>query len=87
MRASYGANLARASSNLGMSAIVDLWYDEEPLYEYNNPGYSYETGHFTQIVWKGTTEIGCGFATGCTTSNWPNPYISQVEVAADALSS
>ncbi len=73
----YGENLAWASNNLGMSAIVDLWYNEEPLYDYNDPGYSPGTGHFTQIVWKGTTEIGCGFATGCTTSNWPNVWVCQ----------
>lgn len=33
------------------------------LYSFTNPGYSAATGHFTQIVWKGTTKIGCAAAT------------------------
>ena len=71
----YGENLAWATNNLGATAVVDMWYDEEPLYDYNNPGFSSDTGHFTQVVWKNTTEIGCGFATGC--SGWPNVWVCQ----------
>lgn len=76
----YGENLAWASPasyNPGISAIVQWWYDEEPDYDYNDPGFSSETGHFTQVVWKGTTEIGCGFATGCSTSNRANVWVCQ----------
>lgn len=32
------------------------------LYDFNKPGYSSATGHFTQIVWKGTGKIGCASA-------------------------
>lgn len=73
----YGENLAWATYDMGESKVVRMWYDEEPLYDYNNPGFSSETGHFTQVVWKGTTEIGCGFATGCG-NDWP--YMSNVWV-------
>ncbi|CAH3109232.1 unnamed protein product, partial [Pocillopora meandrina] len=35
------------------------WYDrEEPKYDYKNPGFSPETGHFTQVVWKDTRAVG-----------------------------
>ncbi len=62
----YGENLAWASYALTPQGAVDLWYAEEPLYDYNNPGFSMATGHFTQVVWKSTTQIGCGCKTGCT---------------------
>ena len=39
---------------------VDSWYFEQEIYDYNNPGFSYSTGHFTQIVWKSTRQLGCG---------------------------
>jgi hypothetical protein len=31
-------------------------------YDWSNPGFSETTGHFTQIVWKATTPVGCGKA-------------------------
>merc|ERR1712240_382190 len=39
---------------------VDSWYSEIKDYKFENPGYSQETGHFTQVVWKGSTELGVG---------------------------
>jgi len=44
--------------------MVDLWYDESADYDYaagtsKNGGV---TGHFTQVVWQGTTELGCGIS-------------------------
>eukprot|EP01061_Rhynchopus_euleeides_P011141 TRINITY_DN206_c0_g2_i5.p2 TRINITY_DN206_c0_g2~~TRINITY_DN206_c0_g2_i5.p2 ORF type:complete len:203 (+),score=51.44 TRINITY_DN206_c0_g2_i5:24-611(+) len=39
---------------------VKNWYcQEEGCYNYNSPGYSGSTGHFTAVVWKASTEIGC----------------------------
>ena len=37
-------------------------------FNFNNPGWGYGTGHFTQIVWKQSVELGIGKATsnGCT---------------------
>ncbi|KAK6529989.1 hypothetical protein TWF694_003365 [Orbilia ellipsospora] len=36
------------------------WYDKErPLYDFKKPGFSMETGHFTQMIWRSTTEVGC----------------------------
>lgn len=34
--------------------------DEASMYDYDNPNFSEETGHFTQLVWKNTTTVGCG---------------------------
>lgn len=47
---------------LGYSATgaVDAWYGEISSYDWSNPAYSSSTGHFTQVVWKSTSEVGCG---------------------------
>ena len=31
-------------------------------YNYNKPKYKYKIEQFTQLVWKGSNEIGCGAA-------------------------
>ena len=57
----YGENLA-AGTNLSAGNAALLWYDEERQYNYKKPGFSMKTGHFTQMVWAGTSSIGCGFS-------------------------
>uniref|UniRef100_A0A8C3A9C0 Im:7150988 n=1 Tax=Cyclopterus lumpus TaxID=8103 RepID=A0A8C3A9C0_CYCLU len=47
---------------LGKEA-VDSWYGEIKDYNWSSPGYSSATGHFTQVVWKDSTELGVGLAT------------------------
>lgn len=39
-----------------------MWYDKVKDYDYNKPGFSYKTGHFTQVVWKNSKKFGFGFA-------------------------
>ncbi|MEQ8751956.1 MAG: CAP family protein [Coleofasciculus sp. G1-WW12-02] len=46
---------------------VSRWYNEVSAYNYNNPGFSSQTGHFTQVVWKKSTQLGCGAARGVKT--------------------
>ena len=36
----------------------------DPGYDFNNGGFSGGTGHFTQVVWKGSTVLGIGRAEG-----------------------
>lgn len=38
-------------------------------YNYSSPGFSEQTGHFTQLVWKATTAVGCGSRL-CGTRGW-----------------
>ncbi len=49
-------------------AGVDAWYNENSVYDYNGD-WQEAAGHFTQVVWKGTSEIGCG-ATNCPGMGW-----------------
>ena len=57
------------SSDSLANTAVKSWYDEVKLYNYNSPGFSSATGHFTQVVWKGSTQLGCGAARGTKTMN------------------
>ncbi|XP_073822218.1 uncharacterized protein [Musca autumnalis] len=41
---------------------VKAWYDEINKYKYSKPGFSTGTGHFTQVVWLDTKEMGVGRA-------------------------
>ena len=43
-----------------MTATVDTWVEERTQYNFSNPGFTEQTQNFTQIVWKSTTNIGCG---------------------------
>ncbi|MFW9259305.1 CAP family protein [Nostoc sp. CALU 546] len=54
------------STNLGSAAVQD-WYSEITDYDYTKPVFSGNTGHFTQVVWKGSTKLGCGAAPGPAT--------------------
>ncbi|PTN20577.1 sterol-binding protein [Saccharomyces cerevisiae] len=56
----YGENLALGYDG---PAAVDAWYNEISNYDFSNPGFSSNTGHFTQVVWKSTTQVGCGIKT------------------------
>ncbi|KAM9497006.1 uncharacterized protein Hap1MRO34_003216 [Clarias gariepinus] len=46
---------------------VDSWYSEIKDYDFGKPGFGSNTGHFTQVVWKATTEVGVGLATDGST--------------------
>ncbi|MGW4719562.1 CAP family protein [Nocardia sp. NPDC004260] len=52
--------IADASRSVEMA--TQMWYDEVKDYDYNDPGFSIRTGHFTQVVWKASTRLGIGFA-------------------------
>jgi len=60
----YGENLffmGPAGTATAADAVED-WYSEVARYDFANPGCGMSTGHFTQVVWRGTTQVGCGTA-------------------------
>ncbi|KAK2599989.1 hypothetical protein QQS21_005291 [Conoideocrella luteorostrata] len=56
-----GENLAAGSGFTSWGGFVNLWGAERKKYNYNKPGFSQDTGHFTQVVWKNTRQVGCGW--------------------------
>lgn len=54
-------------STIGINS-VDSWYEEVKDYDFNNPGYKSGIGHFTQVVWKGSEQLGCGIS--CNSNNY-----------------
>lgn len=37
---------------------VDTWYEEVHMHNFRKDAPQKNTGHFTQVVWKGTTKVG-----------------------------
>ncbi|CAD6897025.1 unnamed protein product, partial [Tilletia controversa] len=73
----YGENGASAVGfPMSMAMAVDMWYDEIKDYNFNVPDWSEATGHFTQLVWKASSRVGCAIAQCSPSSlgfNWPYP--------------
>ncbi|KAG7099397.1 hypothetical protein E1B28_001250 [Marasmius oreades] len=57
----FGENLAAGTGgSYGITAAIKSWTDEVKDYKASNPVAS----HFTQVVWKATTQVGCA-VTSC----------------------
>lgn len=60
----YGENLFEIMSHRGASAadVVNVWADEARDYDYSGNRCRGMCGHYTQIIWAGTREVGCAVA-------------------------
>ena len=58
-----GENLCRGYETFG--ACVRAWYAEARAHAAGANHYSPATGHFTQMVWRGTSKLGCGVRYDC----------------------
>jgi len=61
---SLGENLYMSYGGMSGEAASNSWYNEVDNYDFSSHSSKdgKVTGHFTQLVWKGSTEIGCGAA-------------------------
>ncbi len=55
----YGENLYMGSGSRDMVSAAKAWEEEKSNYESN----SGQDGHYTQMVWRNSTELGCAAAT------------------------
>jgi uncharacterized protein YkwD len=62
---SYGENLAASTADMSFKYATELWNAEKSDYDYssNSCAAGAKCGHYTQIIWKNTTEVGCASAT------------------------
>merc|ERR1711881_570643 len=73
----YGENIYMSSGSAAQDqaqGAVDSWYSEIKDYTFGKePSWGGPvTGHFTQVVWKGSTEVGVGVAQeGSKVVVWP----------------
>lgn len=72
-RGPYGENLAAGYRSV--SDAVNAWYAEQKNYSYSRPHFSYNTGHFTQVVWRGTQKLGCGYVACNGIHGTPGNYL------------
>lgn len=75
----FGENLA-AGFSTGASA-VKAWYDEGSSYNYNSAN-TYD--HFTQVVWKGSTKVGCAYK-DCTSTGWGKYVVCEYSPAGNVI--
>ena len=64
-----GQNLAMsAAGTQSLTQLVDLWGSEETYFtdgifpNVSTTGNWMDVGHYSQVIWKTTTEVGCGFS-------------------------
>ena len=59
----FGENLFYKSQSASATEVVRSWASEKQFYNYqqNKCQAGKQCGHYTQIVWKGTTDVGCGY--------------------------
>lgn len=72
----YGENIGAGSGRLTPAAIVGLWAAESVDYDYasNSCSPGRVCGHYTQVVWARSTEVGCGAASCGGMSVWVCNY-------------
>jgi pathogenesis-related protein 1 len=70
-----GENLFETSgARASPSQVIDAWAGESRNYDYKSNRCRGVCGHYTQIVWRDTKEVGCGVARGGGREVWVCNY-------------
>ena len=66
----YGSNAFAGTGKYTPAQVVAAWVGEDASYDYANNSCAAGAvcGHYTQVVWRESTQLGCGMAT-CTANN------------------
>jgi len=69
-RVHIGENVAYTGTKANsVVKLLGMWMDERQYYVHkpypncSNTGDKSDVGHYTQVIWAATTEVGCGLAT------------------------
>jgi pathogenesis-related protein 1 len=74
-KSAYGENLFEISGGAATgTAVVNAWAAEAGDYDYTRNKCRKVCGHYTQIVWSDTREVGCGAARGGGREVWVCDY-------------
>lgn len=65
--AKYGENIymttnTKITDSEAVKRATKSWYDEQAKYNYRLAAFASSTGHFTQVVWKASKNLGIGVA-------------------------
>ncbi|KAK9070682.1 hypothetical protein SSX86_011084 [Deinandra increscens subsp. villosa] len=68
----YGENLATGGSTFTGTAAVNLWVGEKTYYDYptNACASGHVCGHYTQVVWANSDQLGCARVQCTNISGW-----------------
>ncbi|KAI0322086.1 CAP domain-containing protein, partial [Amylostereum chailletii] len=79
----FGENLSAGTGDFGIAPAIKLWTDESTEYDPSNPQFS----HFTQVVWKASTQVGCAVADcdGMLGSGVAKFYVCEYDPAGNVI--
>ncbi len=66
--AGLGENIYASTNEKKPASVVASWVAEKAYYTYATNSCSKVCGHYTQVVWRDSTSLGCGHAT-CSTGS------------------
>ena len=71
-----GENIFAAGGSATAQAAVDLWAAEKSFYDYatNTCASGHTCGHYTQLVWRTTLNVGCALH-ACPSLAYPNTIV------------